>query len=188
MLCDYSFTIELRDTGKFGFLLPVNQIGPTQKETWAGFHAMNKYIATSNGFFRNSFGELNDEDAFEELRLFEEASEQNGVLAHAFRKKRRGQLRRMHPGLKRRVSGKSVGLGRIQGTRKLAAQFKSNGKHQESGRVSGSGVRRKGSEALRASAFSSSYGAVAFLQRLLRGLGSSTFASSIASSSSSSIA
>jgi len=32
-----SFTIELRDTGQYGFLLPENQINPTQKENWGGF-------------------------------------------------------------------------------------------------------------------------------------------------------
>lgn len=31
-----SFSIELRDTGQFGFLLPENQISPAQDEAWAG--------------------------------------------------------------------------------------------------------------------------------------------------------
>ncbi|NXG22026.1 CBPA1 Carboxypeptidase, partial [Grallaria varia] len=30
----YSFTFELRDTGRYGFLLPANQIVPTAQETW----------------------------------------------------------------------------------------------------------------------------------------------------------
>ncbi|XP_077451383.1 carboxypeptidase A1-like [Stigmatopora argus] len=30
----YSFTFELRDTGRYGFILPANQIIPTAKETW----------------------------------------------------------------------------------------------------------------------------------------------------------
>ncbi|NWW78486.1 CBPA1 Carboxypeptidase, partial [Climacteris rufus] len=30
----YSFTFELRDTGRYGFLLPANQILPTAQETW----------------------------------------------------------------------------------------------------------------------------------------------------------
>jgi murein tripeptide amidase MpaA len=33
----YTFTIELRDTGTYGFVLPASQILPTGKETWAGF-------------------------------------------------------------------------------------------------------------------------------------------------------
>lgn len=33
----YSFTPELRDTGRYGFVLPANQIRPTAVETWAGF-------------------------------------------------------------------------------------------------------------------------------------------------------
>lgn len=34
-----SLTIELRDTGQFGFLLPENQILPTQMENWEGFRS-----------------------------------------------------------------------------------------------------------------------------------------------------
>ena len=30
----YSFTFELRDTGRYGFLLPASQIVPTAQETW----------------------------------------------------------------------------------------------------------------------------------------------------------
>ena len=32
----YSFAAELRDTGKYGFVLPPDQILPTAKETWEG--------------------------------------------------------------------------------------------------------------------------------------------------------
>ncbi|KAA0201538.1 hypothetical protein HAZT_HAZT005431 [Hyalella azteca] len=35
----YSYTIELRDTGTFGFLLPAIEIVPTAQETWAGIIA-----------------------------------------------------------------------------------------------------------------------------------------------------
>ncbi|CAB4056327.1 Carboxypeptidase B,Carboxypeptidase O,Mast cell carboxypeptidase A,Carboxypeptidase A2,Carboxypeptidase A1,Carboxypeptidase B2,Carboxypeptidase A5 [Lepeophtheirus salmonis] len=36
----YSFTIELRDEGKYGFLLPSSQIVPTAEETFAGISAL----------------------------------------------------------------------------------------------------------------------------------------------------
>ena len=32
----YSFSFELRDTGRYGFLLPASQIIPTAQETWLG--------------------------------------------------------------------------------------------------------------------------------------------------------
>ncbi|XP_050705577.1 carboxypeptidase B-like isoform X8 [Eriocheir sinensis] len=35
----YSFSLELRDTGNYGFLLPAEQIIPTGEETWAGMIA-----------------------------------------------------------------------------------------------------------------------------------------------------
>lgn len=35
-----SYTIELRDTGRFGFVLPAVQIVPTATETWNGIKAM----------------------------------------------------------------------------------------------------------------------------------------------------
>ncbi len=41
----YSFALELRDTGRYAFLLPVDQIMPTNKETWAGLNAMAFFIA-----------------------------------------------------------------------------------------------------------------------------------------------
>ena len=41
----YSFALELRDTGRYAFLLPADQIMPTNKETWAGLNAMAFSIA-----------------------------------------------------------------------------------------------------------------------------------------------
>lgn len=38
----YTFTIELRDTGNYGFVLPASQILPTGKETWEGFRYLLK--------------------------------------------------------------------------------------------------------------------------------------------------
>ena len=40
----YSYSVELRDTGKYGFLLPPEQIIPTGEEISAAFAAMGKYI------------------------------------------------------------------------------------------------------------------------------------------------
>jgi len=36
----YTFALELRDKGRYGFLLPANQIRPTGMETFAGIKAM----------------------------------------------------------------------------------------------------------------------------------------------------
>lgn len=36
----YSYTIELRDSGTYGFQLPPDQIVPTATETWNGLKAM----------------------------------------------------------------------------------------------------------------------------------------------------
>ena len=36
----YPFAVELRDTGRFGFMLPANQIVPSGEETMAGLVAM----------------------------------------------------------------------------------------------------------------------------------------------------
>nr|XP_019934702.1 PREDICTED: carboxypeptidase A1 [Paralichthys olivaceus] len=36
----YSFTFELRDTGRYGFILPANQIIPTAQETWLALMAI----------------------------------------------------------------------------------------------------------------------------------------------------
>lgn len=33
---EFSYTIELRDTGNFGFVLPATEIRPAAKENWAG--------------------------------------------------------------------------------------------------------------------------------------------------------
>ena len=38
----YSFALELRDTGRYGFLLPANQIVPTAMETFEGIKVMAK--------------------------------------------------------------------------------------------------------------------------------------------------
>ena len=38
----YSYALELRDTGRYGFLLPANQIIPTGQETFAAIKAMAK--------------------------------------------------------------------------------------------------------------------------------------------------
>lgn len=40
----YSITMELRDTGSFGFLLPAQQIKPTGQETWAAVKEMVKEL------------------------------------------------------------------------------------------------------------------------------------------------
>lgn len=35
----YAFTLELRDSGRYGFILPAQQIIPTGEETWAAVYA-----------------------------------------------------------------------------------------------------------------------------------------------------
>ncbi|XP_006861196.1 PREDICTED: carboxypeptidase A2 [Chrysochloris asiatica] len=40
----YSFAFELRDTGRYGFLLPANQILPTAEETWLGLKTIMEYV------------------------------------------------------------------------------------------------------------------------------------------------
>jgi len=40
----YSYALELRDTGTYGFLLPTNQIIPQGQEMFAGCLAMAEYI------------------------------------------------------------------------------------------------------------------------------------------------
>ncbi|XP_046889914.1 carboxypeptidase A1-like [Hypomesus transpacificus] len=40
----YSYTFELRDTGRYGFILPANQIIPTAKETWLALMAIMEHI------------------------------------------------------------------------------------------------------------------------------------------------
>lgn len=42
----YVYTAELRDTGRYGFLLPAEQIVPTATETWAGFQVVARHIAS----------------------------------------------------------------------------------------------------------------------------------------------
>jgi hypothetical protein len=41
----YAFTLELRDAGRYGFLLPAKQIIPTGKETWAAMYATAQELA-----------------------------------------------------------------------------------------------------------------------------------------------
>lgn len=41
----YSYTIELRDTGSYGFVLPPAQIKPTSEETILGIVAFAKQLA-----------------------------------------------------------------------------------------------------------------------------------------------
>ena len=40
----YSWVVELRDTGEFGFLLPPEEIIPTGEEIFAGVATMAKYV------------------------------------------------------------------------------------------------------------------------------------------------
>ncbi|KAJ8393412.1 hypothetical protein AAFF_G00061340 [Aldrovandia affinis] len=40
----YSFTFELRDTGRHGFLLPANQIIPTAQETWLALMTLMEHV------------------------------------------------------------------------------------------------------------------------------------------------
>ncbi|KAJ3282009.1 hypothetical protein HK104_011156 [Borealophlyctis nickersoniae] len=41
----YSYAVELRDTGRYGFLLPPSLIVPSGEETFAGFLALAKHVA-----------------------------------------------------------------------------------------------------------------------------------------------
>ncbi|XP_063999002.1 carboxypeptidase A2-like [Pogoniulus pusillus] len=40
----YSFALELRDTGRYGFLLPAKQIIPTASETWLGLKTIMEHV------------------------------------------------------------------------------------------------------------------------------------------------
>lgn len=40
----YSFAFELRDTGRYGFLLPAKMILPTAEETWLGLQSIMEYV------------------------------------------------------------------------------------------------------------------------------------------------
>ncbi|KAK2517247.1 carboxypeptidase A2 [Columba guinea] len=40
----YSFAFELRDTGRYGFLLPASQIIPTAQETWLGLEKIMEHV------------------------------------------------------------------------------------------------------------------------------------------------
>ena len=39
----YSYTFELRNTGRYGFIVPANQIIPTAKETWLALMAIMEH-------------------------------------------------------------------------------------------------------------------------------------------------
>ncbi|XP_037539214.1 carboxypeptidase A2 [Nematolebias whitei] len=41
----YSFAFELRDTGRFGFILPADQIIPTASETWLALKHIMDYVS-----------------------------------------------------------------------------------------------------------------------------------------------
>lgn len=40
----YAYSVELRDTGRYGFLLPRELILPTSEEMWAFHQAVARYI------------------------------------------------------------------------------------------------------------------------------------------------
>ncbi|XP_044020849.1 carboxypeptidase B-like isoform X1 [Aphidius gifuensis] len=42
----YSYTVELRDRGAYGFLLPATQIIPTSREIWAGIRTIARIVTT----------------------------------------------------------------------------------------------------------------------------------------------
>lgn len=44
----YSYTIELRDTGKYGFILPPSEILSTGKEAFIAVSALASEISTAN--------------------------------------------------------------------------------------------------------------------------------------------
>jgi hypothetical protein len=44
----YSQTVEVRDTGRYGFLLPPEQIIPTAEETFAAIQAVARFVALKN--------------------------------------------------------------------------------------------------------------------------------------------
>ncbi|XP_078032725.1 carboxypeptidase B [Augochlora pura] len=43
----YAYTVELRDRGTYGFLLPASQIMPTAREIWAGIRTIVRQVTTS---------------------------------------------------------------------------------------------------------------------------------------------
>ncbi len=49
----YSYALELRDRGRFGFMLPVNEIQPTVTETFAGV------VAMANEIYKRDLGSRN---------------------------------------------------------------------------------------------------------------------------------
>lgn len=45
----YSFELELRDRGRFGFLLPANYIQPVGEEMWSAVRVLSTHIVTERG-------------------------------------------------------------------------------------------------------------------------------------------
>lgn len=50
----YAQTVELRDTGDHGFILPTEQIIPTAEETWAAIQASARYLAEKQQRINNN--------------------------------------------------------------------------------------------------------------------------------------
>lgn len=44
---DLTYTYELRDTGRYGFLLPADQIIPNGEEFLAGIEALKEYVVAN---------------------------------------------------------------------------------------------------------------------------------------------
>ena len=49
----YTYTIELPDTGRFGFLLPASRIESVGKEAFVGIEAMVRELVRSSGVVRS---------------------------------------------------------------------------------------------------------------------------------------
>lgn len=48
----YSYTVELRDRGQFGFILPQEQIVPTADETWSAVKTLAESIIRKEDLYR----------------------------------------------------------------------------------------------------------------------------------------
>jgi len=53
---NYSFEIELRDRGRYGFLLPVNYTEPVGEEMWSAVKVLASHIVTNFNFTQDSGG------------------------------------------------------------------------------------------------------------------------------------
>ncbi|XP_072519429.1 carboxypeptidase A1-like [Salminus brasiliensis] len=53
----YSYTFELRDSGRYGFILPANQIVPTARETWLALIMIMKHA--KNNLLKQQLGSVN---------------------------------------------------------------------------------------------------------------------------------